>query len=65
MKAKGPVWCRPKDIGTPNQIIKRKRGGTGKSNSGPTGWKNKPGRILAQAIAKSAAQVRARMKKKV
>lgn len=53
--------CPKNLIGTPLQIIKIKRGGTGKmSGSGPTGYKTKPARLLARSLADMARQYRAR-----
>jgi hypothetical protein len=48
-------------IGTPQQIIKIKRGGTGQmSGSGPSGKKLKPARVHARAMAEMAAKYRGR-----
>lgn len=46
--------CPPSHIGTPNQVIWIKRGGVGKSGSGPTGYKTRPARVLARAMAELA-----------
>lgn len=56
--ARPAVFCKEKDIGTDRQTIWIKRGGTGKSGAGPSGWKMKPSRILARALAEQARKYR-------
>lgn len=57
------VRCPDNKIGTPNQTIKIKRGGTGGSgNAGPVGWKTRPSVRLNRALADMAAQYRHRKK---
>jgi hypothetical protein len=51
------VWTR---FGTAG-VIKRKRGGPNKGkHSGPSGWKAKPARVLARAMADVARAYKAR-----
>jgi hypothetical protein len=53
------IWTR---FGS-NGIIKRKRGGPNKGkHSGPSGYKARPARILARAMADVARAYRARKK---
>ena len=57
------VFCKPKDIGTPRQIIKRKRAGSArKDNNGPSGYQMKPARVHARAMAEMASKYRTRAK---
>jgi hypothetical protein len=57
------VKCPAPWIGTPQQTIWIPRGGSSKgSGSGPSGYKLKPARILARALAEQARNVRARKK---
>lgn len=49
---RGPVYCKPKEVGTPLQTYKRKRGGRISSeNKSPCGWKLRPAKVLARALA--------------
>ena len=46
------VPCPAKLIGTPQQNVKLKRGGTGRtSGSGPTGYKTNPAKLLSRSLA--------------
>jgi len=56
------VMCPERMIGTPQQVIKLRRGGPGHSGNGPSGYKMKPARVLARSLAALAAAARARGK---
>lgn len=61
---RGPKYCPQSLIGTPQQTIKIKRGGTGKtSGSGPSGYKLKPARVLSRSLAMMAADNRSKTKR--
>lgn len=60
MHTKGPVYCRPHEVGTPMQEYKRKKWGNGKQGSGPTGYKLRPARLLAKAMAEQANKYKSR-----
>ena len=53
--ARPAVICPERLLGTPQQIIKIKRGGTGQtSGSGPLGWKLRPNAVHSRAMAEMA-----------
>jgi len=55
--ARPAVKCPDRLIGTPGQIIKIKRGGTGQmSGNGPSGWKLRPNAVHCRAMAEMAKQ---------
>ena len=55
--ARPAVICPERLIGTPGQIIKIRRGGTGQmSGSGPSGWKLRPNAAHSRAMAEMAMQ---------
>ena len=55
--ARPAVICPERLIGTENQIIKIRRGGSGQtSGSGPSGWKLKPNAVHCRAMAEMALQ---------
>ena len=61
MRSKPTVKCPARLVGTPNQVIKIKRGGQGKiSGSGPSGYKTRPARLLSRSLADMASQYRHR-----
>lgn len=51
MKGRSGVICPAHLVGTPQQTIKLKRWGAGKSGQGPTGWKLRPAKVLARSLA--------------
>jgi hypothetical protein len=65
MHMRGPVWCKPKEIGTPNQTYWRKKWkDTGIKHSGPSGYKARPARLLARVMAERARTQRGKMSAK-
>jgi hypothetical protein len=59
MKGRGPVKCPPNLIGTKAQTLWIRRGaikGGNGGGSGATGWKNRPARVLARALAEMASK---------
>jgi len=64
MKTRAPVYAPQSVWGTEGQEYWRRRGGPGKSGSGPSGWKLKPAKVLARAMAEMAANYRTRKKNK-
>lgn len=63
MHTKGPVICKPHELGTALQIYKRKKWKNGRENSGPSGYKVRPARQLSRALAHQASLYRNRGRK--
>lgn len=51
MKGNGPVYCHSRISGTKQQHVKLSQWGTGRTGSGPSGWKMRKAKVLARSQA--------------